>query len=219
MRKTIVTLLSFLFLQAAFAQEGLYLRTQFWGGGSLDISWLYFTKDGVICKNPVYGINPFNLQKETELNKANTGKFSVAANKMNISWASGKSQSIKAEFNGALLKGLDGGICTKAKPFIAKSLAGKTYSGYASAGSVSQSTVIEFKEDGTFVMNKRGAITGSGNISGSASSQGTQTGIYTVTGNTIVFKYSDGTEWRTLAQPYDLGKDEIILNDKLFRKK
>jgi len=68
-------------------------------------------------------------------------------------------------------------------------------------------------------MYKRGAITGSGNISGSASSQGTKTGKYTVTGNTIVFNYDDGTEWRTLAQPYDLGKDEIILNDKLFRKK
>ena len=62
MKKIIIALVSFLCLHSAFAQEGLYLRTQFWGGGSLDISWLYFTKDGVICKNPTYGINPFNLQ-------------------------------------------------------------------------------------------------------------------------------------------------------------
>ena len=102
MKKIIIALVSFLCLHSAFAQEGLYLRTQFWGGGSLDISWLYFTKDGVICKNPTYGINPFNLQKELELNKANTGKFSMAANKMNINWSSGKSPSIKPERNGPL---------------------------------------------------------------------------------------------------------------------
>ena len=219
MKKFIFLLTCTLFLSAVSAQEGLYLRTQFWSGGSLDISWLYFTKDGVIVKNPAYGINPFSLPKEIELNKANTGNFLIAANKLNVNWGNGKSQSVKVEFNGANLKAYDGGICTKAKPFSAKALGGKTYSGYASAGAVSQSTVIEFKEDGFFVMNRVGAITGSGNISGAASSKGTKTGKYTVSGNTIVFKYDDGTEWRTLAQPYDLGKDEIILNDKLFRKK
>lgn len=219
MKKTIFAVVGCLFLTTLVAQEGLYLRTQFWSGSSLEISWLYFTKAGVICKNPAYGINPFNLKKELELNQANTGKFTVAANKMSINWGNGKSQSLKAEFNGTTLKGLDGGICTKAKPFSAKFLSGKTYSGSASAGAVSQSIVIEFKADGSFVMNRSGSISGSGNTSGAASSQSSKTGKYTVTGNTIVFKYSDGTEWRTLAQPYDLGNDDIILNDKLFKKK
>lgn len=219
MKQIIFVLTSFLFLLAASAQEGLYLRTQFWSGSNLEISWLFFTKDGVICKNPTFGVNPFNLKKELELNQANTGKFTVAANKMTINWGNGKSQSLKAEFNGTTLKGLDGGICTKAKPFSAKFLSGKTYSGSASAGDVSQSTVIEFKADGSFIMNRSGSISGSGNISGAASSQSSKTGKYSVTGNTIVFKYSDGTEWRTLAQPYDLGNDDIILNDKLFKKK
>jgi hypothetical protein len=219
MKKIIFAVVGYFFVNMLVAQEGLYLRTQFWSGSSLEISWLYFTKAGVICKNPAYGINPFNLKKELELNQANTGKFTVAANKMTINWGNGKSQSLKAEFNGTTLKGLDGGICTKAKPFSAKFLSGKTYSGSASAGAVSQSTVIEFKADGSFTMNRSGSISGSGNTSGAASSQSSKTGKYTVTGNTIVFKYSDGTEWCTLAQPYDLGNDDIILNDKLFKKK
>lgn len=46
-----------------------------------------------------------------------------------------------------------------------------------------------------------------------------ETGVYQINGNTILFKYANGKEWRVIAQPYDLGNEEILINDQLFRQK
>ncbi len=75
MKQIIFVLTSFLFLLAASAQEGLYLRTQFWSGSNLEISWLFFTKDGVICTKAKPFSGKFFLAKRivVRLQKAHFG--------------------------------------------------------------------------------------------------------------------------------------------------
>lgn len=75
------------------------------------------------------------------------------------------------------------------------------------------------EKDGKFRGDRLGFISGAGNTSGAAASQSTENGTYLINGNTIIFKYSDGKEWRVIAQPYDLGQNDIIINDQRFKQK
>ena len=200
------------------AQSGLYMRTQFWGS-QLDISWLYFTADKKVIRNPLYGVNPLQIQKELAENSKNVASYSLAGNKMNLKWGDGKTQSVNVEFKAGVLAGFDGGICTKAAAFPFRFFQDKTYSGLATFGSVSRSMVLFLGKDGKFRTERVGAISGSGNTSGVAAVKANDGGTYIISGNTIVFKYTDGKEWRTIAQPYDMGKEEIIINDQLFKLK
>lgn len=207
-----------MFAAALHGQSGLYLRTQFWGG-SLDVSWLYFHEGNKVVRNPIYGVNPIQLDKESVDNKANVGTYRVMANKMSIAWADGKKQTINIEFQNGALSGFDGGICSKATPFTSKYFSDKTFSGTAVYGSVGRSLTFFFGKDGQFNNKRMGVVSGSGNISGAAASTSEEKGAYVVNGNTIVFKYANGKEWRVIAQPYDMGKGEILLNDQLFKPK
>lgn len=203
----------------AESQSGLYLRTQFWSGGSLDVSWLYFNQLKKVVRNPIYGVNPLQLDKELVDKKANVGSYNLVGNKMNITWGDGKKQTINVEFQKNELSGFDGGVCSKAKPFTFKYFANKTYSGTAIYGSVGRSLTFTFGSNGQFTNKRVGSISGSGNTSGAVESTSEETGTYQINGNTILFKYANGKEWRVIAQPYDLGNEEILMNDQLFKKK
>lgn len=86
-------------------------------------------------------------------------------------------------------------------------------------GSVARSVTFFFGKDGKFTGDRLGSISGAGNTSGAATASRKENGTYSIVGNTIIFKYADGSEWRVVAQPYDLGNGEIIINDQLFKKK
>ena len=216
---TILAIFLFFSFTIAKSQSGLYLRTQFWSGGSLDVSWLYFNQSKKIVRNPIYGVNPLQLDKEVAENKSNVGTYIISGNKMTIDWADGKKQTINIEFKNNDLSGFDGGVCSKAKPFTFKYFSNKTYSGTAIYGSVGRSLTFTFGSNGQFTNKRLGSISGSGNTSGAAASMSEETGIYQINGNTILFKYANGKEWRVIAQPYDLGNEEILINDQLFRQK
>lgn len=202
----------------ASAQAGLFMRTIFWGS-QLEISWLFFPGGNKVVRNPKYGVNPLNLQKEMAENSNNVGSYTLSGSKMNVKWGDGKAYTINVEFKNGLLAGFDGGVCSKATPFKFRYFDNKTYSGFATFGNISRSIVLFLGKDGRFNTERVGAVSGSGNLTGVAAAKANDGGTYSITGNTIVFKYANGSEWRALAQPYDLGNDEIIINDQLFKLK
>jgi hypothetical protein len=198
-------------------QSGLYMRTQMWGS-SLDVSWLFFTTDKKLVRNPVFGVNPVQYAKEVAANPSNVATYSLAGNKMNLKWGDGKTQTVNVEFRNGVLSGFDGGICSPAKPFAFSFFPDLTYSGFATSGSVSRSVTLFLGKDGKFRDGRVGAISGSGNVSGAAASSGSDGGTYNIKGNTITFKYRSGKEWIVVAQPYDLGYNDIIINDQRFKQ-
>jgi len=213
----IAFVLFFSALVAIQGQSGLYMRTQMWGS-SLDVSWLFFTTDKKLVRNPVFGVNPVQYAKELAANPSNVATFSLAGNKMTLKWGDGKTQTVNVDFKNGVFSGFDGGICSRAKPFTFSYFPDLTYSGFASAGSVSRSITLFLGKDGKFRDGRVGAISGSGNVSGSAASSGSDVGTYIIKGNTITFKYSSGKEWIVVAQPYDLGYNDIIINDQRFKQ-
>lgn len=213
-----ILVLSFFISLENYAQSGLYLRTQ-WFGSQLNVSWLFFNPAKKIVRNPVYGVNPLQLDKELAENKSNVGSYTVSANKVNIEWADGKKQTVNIEYKNGEMSAFDGGICSKAKPFTFKYFSDKTYSGTAIYGSVGRTLTFFLSKNGQFNNQRFGSISGTGNVSGSASSSSEENGTYVINGNTIIFKYSSGKEWRVIAQPFDLGHEEILINDQLFKIK
>ncbi|MBM3432627.1 MAG: lipocalin family protein [Bacteroidetes bacterium] len=117
------------------------------------------------------------------------------------------------------MSGFDGGVCSKAKPFTIKFFPDQTFNGTAVYGSVGRSLTFFFGKTGQFTDQRLGSVSGSGNTTGAAASTSEKKGTYTISGNTIIIKYTDGEEWRVVGQPYILGNGEILLNDQLFRKK
>ncbi len=49
-------------LLPSLAQTGLFMKTQFWGS-QLEISWLFFTSDKKVVRNPKFGVNPVQIQR------------------------------------------------------------------------------------------------------------------------------------------------------------
>jgi hypothetical protein len=197
-------------------QSGLFMRTQFWGS-QLEISWLYFT-DKKVIRNPMHGVNPIQLEKELATNSKNIADYTLAGNKMNLKWGDGRAHTVNVEFKNGVLSAFDGGLCGKTKPFPYKYFPDLTYSGLASYGNVTRSVTMFLGKDGKFSSNIIGAVSGSGNFTGVASSTNSKSGTYSINGNTINFRYDDGSEWRPIAQPYDMGKQEMIIGDQLFKK-
>lgn len=199
------------------AQTGLFMRTQFWGS-QLEISWLFFTNDKKIIRNPKFGANPLNVQKEMAENSKNIATITqLNGGKMSLTWGDGRKQTINVEFTKGVLSAFDGGLCSKATPFAFKYFDNKKYSGLASYGNVTRSVTMFLGKDGKFSTERLGSVSGSGNFSGAAAAKGSDAGTYIINGNTIVFTYSDGTQWIAVAQPYDLGKQDIIINDQHFK--
>jgi hypothetical protein len=116
MKYFLVLFISLLFcLVAVQAQSGLYMRTQMWGS-SLDISWLFFAPGNKVVRNPKFGVNPIQLQKEVAENSANVASYTLTRTKMNLQWGNGIKQSINVEFSGRDLSAFDGGYAVKLCP-------------------------------------------------------------------------------------------------------
>lgn len=214
--RILTALLILLMTGCANGQPQLFMRTMFWGS-TLEISWLCFSGDKVV-RNPRYGVNPLQLDREMKDNAQNVATFKRNGGKMNIKWGDGREQNINVEYTNGVLSAFDGGLCSPAKPFGVKAFQDRTYSGLASYGNVTRSVTLFLGKDGRFAEKRVGAVSGDGNFTGVATAGGADAGTYSINGNTVVFKYGDGREWRAVGQPYDLGKEEIILGDQLFKR-
>lgn len=206
---------------SADSQSGdgkLYMRTMSWAGGSLDIAWYYITQDKIFV-NPVDGVNPLNVAMESERNGKNVASYRPADDgTLEVSWGDGRNQRLRVEYKDGNISALDGGLMSLAKPFEKASIEDITYSGLASVAQVTQSVTLFFGKDGKFRMQRVGAVTGGAGTSGVGVDERSDEGTYEIKGNTIHFRYNDGTEWHAIGQPYDLGNGEIIIGDQLFKK-
>lgn len=200
------------------ADGKLYMRTMSWAGGSLDISWYYVTNDKIVV-NPVGGANPVDMAMESERNGKNIATYRpVDDGTLEVSWGDGRNQRLRVEYKDGGISALDGGLMSLAKPFKESTFDDLTYSGLASVAQVTRSVTVFFGKDGRFRMQRVGAVTGGPGTSGVGADERSDEGAYDIKGNTIHFRFNDGTEWYAVGQPYDLGNGEIIIGDQLFKK-
>lgn len=217
-RYFISIILSCVIVFSARSQSGLFMRTIYFGS-QLDVSWMFFTSDKKIIRNPKYGVNPVMIEKELAENTNNVGVIiRSGGGKMTVKWGNTKEYIVNVEYTNGMLSAFDGGLCTKPSVFPFKRFANKTYSGLALVGNITRSVTLFLGDDGRFTSETIGTVSGSGNFSGAAASTRKESGTYTLNSNTIIFKYSDGKVWIVVAQPYDLGNEEIIIGDQLFKK-
>ena len=99
----------------ANGQSQLFMRTMFWGS-TLEISWLCFSGDKVV-RNPTYGVNPLQLDREMKDNAKNVATFKRNGGKMNIKWGDGREQNANVEYKNGVLPAFEGGLCSLAKHF------------------------------------------------------------------------------------------------------
>ena len=205
---------------ASCEQESkLYLRTVAWSLGGLEISWLYVDEGRkLIVKNPQFGVNLLNEEKERAENPRFIGNYEVDGNMMRVKWADGKEDQRGVEFKDGEISAWDGGLCVKAKPFTDSHIDDLNYEGNIGFGNVSNNTTIRFGKDGKFSMRSMGAVLGTSELQGAVSETPEQTGTYSIEGNTLTFQFDDGKEWITTAQPFDMGNREIIIGTRLFKK-
>jgi hypothetical protein len=200
------------------ADGKLYMRTMSWAGGTLDISWYYVTKDKIVV-DPVGGVNPLDMALETARNGRNIATYRPADDgTLEVSWGDGRNQRLRVEYKDGNISALDGGLMSLAKPFEKASFEDITYSGLASVAQVTQSVTLFFGKDGKFRMQRVGAVTGGAGTSGVGIDERSDEGIYEIKGNTIHYRFNNGTEQYAVGQPYDLGNGEIIIGDQLFKK-
>jgi hypothetical protein len=196
----------------------LYMRTMSWAGGTLDISWYYVTSDKIVV-NPVGGADPVDMAIETARNARNVASYrDLGDGRWEVTWGDGRTQTVRVETKNGDVSAFDGGLMSVAKPFGASTFEDLTYTGLASTSQVTRFVKIIFGKDGRFQMNRIGAVTGGPGTVGVGSDEQTSEGEYEIKGNTVHFRYKDGTEWYAVGQPYDLGNGEIILGDQLFKK-
>lgn len=196
----------------------LYMRTMSWAGGTLDISWYYVTKDKIVV-NPLGGADPVDMSVETARNTRNVASYrDLGDGQWEVKWGDGRTQTVRVEMKGGDVSAFDGGLMSEIKPFPDSHFEDLTYTGLASTSQVTRFVKIFFGKDGRFKMYRLGSVTGGPGTVGVGADEQTSAGQYDIKGNTVHFRYDDGTEWITVGQPYDLGNGEIILGDQLFKK-
>lgn len=191
------------------AQSGLYLRIQYWGN-NVDIQWLYF-KDSILVRNPKYGINPLQLDKEITENRENVASVrQVLNNKMALKWGNGISQAVNIEMNNHVLSAFHGNTCMKAKPYESSFINDQTYTGLVYFHNISRDITLFLGKDGKFTYEKKDPATGTSQK---------EEGTYSISGNSIQFNYHSGKNWQALIHRYDLIPEDIIINEQLFKNR
>lgn len=206
---------------SAFTPEAskgtLYLRTYMWTGAygsNLDISWLYFSNDGVLVRNPKHGVDPLDPAKEKADNAKNTGTWKIEGNKILVSWSDGKQASWSFEKEKGVMSIIDGGIVTVQSGMPADYRLEGKYAALTVLPNVSNSQTLVFKKDGTFSMNSTGAIATS-DVSSVASSD--KEGKYTITGNTLTLTFGNGEVKKSVITIWDMGDEKnLVINTRYF---
>lgn len=180
-------------------------------GNSLNISWIYLGNDGAIVRNPAAGADPIDLSKEKTLNAANTGTFVTEGNKLLISWSNGKKAEWKIEKDGGRIKGIDGGVVTQPSVMPAGYKLDGSYTASAVSANASSVNTFVFKKDGGFELKRSGTVS-TDDVSSQSSDQ--KKGSYSISGNTLTLKFSDGTVEKALINILDIAGDKYLIINK-----
>jgi hypothetical protein len=196
----------------------LYFRTFMWTGmygSSLDISWIHLGNAGSIVVDPENGTNPVNYAAELKTNANNVGKYKIEKNKIIITWSNGKKAEWSVERGNGEITALNGGIVSPPKAMAANYRISGQFAGGAVLPNVSSIKTFVFNKDGSFTLNRSGAIN---TADVSAISQDTNGGTYSITGNTLRLNFTNGHKEvaNILMWDMDGGKKYLVINKTSF---
>jgi len=196
----------------------LYFRTFMWTGmygSSLDISWIHLGNMGSIVVNPENGTNPVNYAAELRTNASNLGKYKIENNKLVITWNNGKKDQWSLETKGGEITAINSGIATRPQPMPANYRISGQYAGGAVLPNVSSIRTFVFTKDGTFTLNRSGAIN---TADVSSLSQDTNGGTYSISGNTLRLNFDNGQKEVANILIWNMGegKKYLVINGTSF---
>ncbi len=192
---------------------GLYLRTTYFAG-SLSLNTMYFGPSSRVVIDPPHGVDPLNMDAEAKEAPDRVGTYTLQGNTIHITWANGKTADLPVEFENGTISAYDGGLLTKAEAYPANKRLAGTYAWGASTTNVSSARTIQFSADGTYVMTTLGGIRSIPGNNGSA--QGTETGTYTLGGNTLTLHAANGPTATHTVMPFNTAIDpaKAVLGDE-----
>jgi len=190
------------------AKGKLYLRHIRWLTGGTSLNWYFFADNGTIVLDPKHGTNPVDLAAERVDNMKNMGTYSFSNNLLSIKWVNGLSTEVEVEYkNGELIRIDAFSIVMRLTGMPANYKLNGTYSGVMGVGSVAQGRTFTFTNNGTFTSVNTGYVsTGMGN----ASAEKSNSGNYTINGNTLVLNYADGSIEKA---PIAIWDDRLVINN------
>lgn len=195
----------------------LYLKTYFYTtmyGSSLDVSWIFLGSDGTVVRNPKNGVNPINYKAELTGNENNVGKYKISGNTIMVTWANGSTSKWNTTAKNGEYETIDGGIVSRQTGMPANYRLSGTFTASAFLSGLSSVHKLTFNKDGSFVLNKSGAVATS-NVA--ALSQGQSGGTYNITGNTLTLNFADGQKQVSVICIWDNGsKKNLVINSSYF---
>jgi len=196
----------------------LYFRTLMWVnqyGTSLDLSWLYLGSNGMIVKDPKHGVDPINYALELADNSANVGKYIIVNNKMNVTWQNGKKVAWNLETKNGDLTAIDAGLVSRPRALPAAYKLNGQFAAGAFLPNVSSVSTFVFKNNGTFTLNKSGAVS---TADDSSLSKSDSNGTYTIKGNTLTLNFENGKKEVAVIWVWDQGngKRNLVINKRSF---
>jgi hypothetical protein len=223
--------------RAADIEPGLYLNTSY-SNGYTSIGTVLIGPDHKFALNPRNGIDPFDWEAAAKASPGSVGTFTVVGNSVKVTLASGKTVGYEAEFSGGTFSAFDGGLITKAEAYKKDQTLDQSYGGSIGTENVTSVISLTFKSDGTYTMNRLGAITGGkvgddttrgGENRGNASAESTVKGTYKLSGNTLTLTPDGGKAEKHTVLPFNtaldpkkakIGDDHMIFDSrKLVREK
>lgn len=182
---------------------------------SLDINWVFLGADGTIVYDPVSGADPIDYKAEVQHNGSKIGKYTVAGNKMLITWRNGKKEEWKIEKKGNELSALNSGIVSRPDRMPAYYRIAGQYASAAVTPNLGSVSTFVFSKDGTFTLNNFGMVTTN---DGSAQKESDTKGTYTISGNTLTLQFANGEIKKSLVCIWDMGegKKSLVINRRYF---
>ena len=196
----------------------LYFRTMMWTsqyGMSLELKWIFLGDDGTMVINPKNGVNPIDYPAELKNNADNVYTYKIAGNKLHITGQNGKMSTWGLEYRNSEISAMDAGIVTRPKAMPANYKLSGQYAASAVFPNVSSVHTLVFNNDGTFSLNKQGAIS---TRDVSALSKTASKGTYRISGNTLWLNFDNGhTEISTIyIWEQGGGKRHLVIDQSSF---
>jgi len=184
--------------------NGLYLRTTYFAG-SLSINTMYFGPGSRVVVDPPHGIDPLDFDAAGKETPDKVGTYTIQGTALRVTWASGKTTQLPVEFENGAISAYDGGLIVKADAYPPNQRLTGTYAWGGSTANASASRTLQLSADGTYSMTALGGIR---SIPGNTTSaQGTETGTYTLGGNTLVLHAANGQTTTHTVIPFNTAID------------
>ena len=155
--------------------------------------------------DPPHGTDPFDFDAAAREFPDRVGSYTLQGNTIRVAWGGKGAQALPVEFEKGKLSAFDGGLDIKADAFPPNHRLAGTFAGGGSTANVSSSRTLTLSANGTYSMTTLGGIR---NIPGNAGvAQGTETGAYTLGGNTLALRAANGQTTTHTVLPFNTALD------------